>query len=102
MHHFLYLHVYQEALLTYKVSKVQANFITFLFSSILHELVLTIMCGGSKIKIYFFFLQMLQIPLIYIGRLSFFSKHPTFAVPFKNLNNAKLYFYYRIWDFGLL
>ena len=91
VHHFLYLHIYQEVLARYPGAKGAANMITFLFSSLLHELVLTLMCGG-KIKVYFFALQMFQIPLIYIGRLSFFSKHPTFAVSLDNFGDLNIFF----------
>jgi len=59
-------HVYLESIQTYKLSKNSATFLTFLFSSCFHELVLAV--TGKKLRIYMFVLQMTQIPLIYITR----------------------------------
>jgi hypothetical protein len=50
----------------YKMSKVPATFITFLFSSILHEYFMAVL--SRVFRPYLFFLQMLQLPLIYGGR----------------------------------
>ncbi|TPX37431.1 hypothetical protein SmJEL517_g00683 [Synchytrium microbalum] len=67
VHEFLLRHVYLESIQTYKLSKNSATFLTFLMSSCLHELVLVVV--GKRIRMYLFVLQMLQIPLIYIGRI---------------------------------
>jgi sterol O-acyltransferase len=42
VHEFLYRHVYLEAIMQFKTSKKQAQFLTFLFSAVLHELVLAV------------------------------------------------------------
>lgn len=77
VHHFLYLHIYQTALHQYKLSRDMANFLTFLVSSILHELSLTIICG--QVQLYFFVFQMIQIPLIWLGRIPVMRRYPTLA-----------------------
>lgn len=48
---------------------MNATFVTFLFSSCLHEMVL-IICT-RKVRMYLFVLQMLQLPLIMLGRKPF-------------------------------
>ncbi|CAO3586408.1 unnamed protein product [Absidia cylindrospora] len=69
VHHWLLRHVYAQSIDTYKLSKMNATFVTFLFSSCLHEMVL-IICT-RKIRMYLFVLQMLQLPLIMLGRKPF-------------------------------
>ncbi|CAO3662247.1 unnamed protein product [Umbelopsis vinacea] len=66
VHHFLLRHVYASSMEAYKLTKMNATFLTFFLSSCLHELVLVIVT--RKIRMYLFILQMLQIPLIVIGR----------------------------------
>jgi sterol O-acyltransferase len=66
VHHFLLRHVYASSMEAYKLTKTNATFLTFFLSSCLHELVLVIVT--RKIRMYLFILQMLQIPLIVIGR----------------------------------
>ncbi|KAH8555602.1 MBOAT, membrane-bound O-acyltransferase family-domain-containing protein [Umbelopsis sp. PMI_123] len=66
VHHFLLRHVYASSMEAYKLTKTNATFLTFLLSSCLHELVLVIVT--RKVRMYLFVLQMLQIPLIVIGR----------------------------------
>lgn len=75
VHEFLMRHVYLESISTYKTSKQTATYITFLFSSILHELVMFM--TTRKLKLYLFFLQMFQLPLIYLGRLPWSKNNPT-------------------------
>lgn len=77
VHRYLYHHIYEEAMRTYGLSKSYASILTFLFSSCLHEFTMCVVSG--KIKFYFFFLQMLQIPLIYFGRLKIFQDRPSFS-----------------------
>jgi sterol O-acyltransferase len=77
VHEFLLRHVYLESIETHKFSKSKAAFVTFLFSSCLHELVMIMV--SKKIKMYLFVLQMTQIPLIYIGRLKWTRRHPVFG-----------------------
>ncbi|EPQ56233.1 MBOAT-domain-containing protein [Gloeophyllum trabeum ATCC 11539] len=65
VHTFLLRHVYAES--SYRVSRSSAMFITFLLSAAVHEMVMAIVT--QKIRMYLFFLQLIQIPLIYLGRL---------------------------------
>ncbi|ORZ32153.1 MBOAT, membrane-bound O-acyltransferase family-domain-containing protein [Catenaria anguillulae PL171] len=74
VHEFLLRHVYLESINTYKVSKHRATFLTFLFSSCLHELAMIMV--ARRIRMYLFVLQMFQLPLIWIGRLPWSRKHP--------------------------
>ncbi|KAJ1973192.1 Sterol O-acyltransferase 2 (Sterol-ester synthase 2) [Dimargaris xerosporica] len=74
VHSFLLRHVYLYSIDTYKMSRNSATLLTFLFSSCLHELVIIMVVG--RVRMYLFVLQMLQIPLIYLGRLWVFQKYP--------------------------
>ncbi|GAB1518333.1 Sterol O-acyltransferase 2 (Sterol-ester synthase 2) [Rhizoctonia solani] len=67
VHAFLLRHVYQASLSSKRVSKLSATFFTFLLSAVFHELVMAVVT--KKIRMYLFGLQMLQIPLIFMGRL---------------------------------
>ncbi|ORX43462.1 hypothetical protein DM01DRAFT_1411590 [Hesseltinella vesiculosa] len=69
VYHWLLRHVYTQSIDAYRLSKSNATFVTFLFSSCLHELVLVI--TTRKLRMYLFALQMLQLPLIIIGRKPF-------------------------------
>ncbi|KAI8336645.1 MBOAT, membrane-bound O-acyltransferase family-domain-containing protein [Chlamydoabsidia padenii] len=69
VHHWLLRHVYAQSIDSYKLSKMNATFLTFLFSSCLHEMVLVI-CT-RRIRMYLFVMQMLQLPLIMLGRKPF-------------------------------
>jgi len=66
VHEFLFRHVYLDALHHLHFSKDKASMFTFLVSSILHELVIGIVT--RKFRMYFFLLQMSQIPLIQMSR----------------------------------
>lgn len=67
VHHFLLRHVYQYSIESYKLSKRDATFMTFFLSSLIHELVMVVV--SKKIRMYLFFLQMLQLPLIWLSKL---------------------------------
>ncbi|KAJ3086289.1 hypothetical protein HK102_013327 [Quaeritorhiza haematococci] len=67
VHEFLLRHVYLESIKSYKLSKSNATWVTFLMSSFLHELVCAVV--GKRIRLYLFGFQMLQIPLIYMSRI---------------------------------
>lgn len=67
VHHFLLQHVYVSLIFKAGMSKNMASILTFLLSSILHELVMIIVSG--KIRGYLFMMQMSQYPLIMIGRV---------------------------------
>ncbi|KAI7875901.1 hypothetical protein K492DRAFT_135997 [Lichtheimia hyalospora FSU 10163] len=73
VHHWLLRHVYAQSIESYRLSKANATFVTFLFSSCLHELVLVIVT--RRIRMYLFVLQMLQLPLIMIGRHPLIRKY---------------------------
>lgn len=59
-------HVYASSI-TAGASRTGAMFVTFLLSSLLHELVMAIVSG--KIRGYLFAMQMAQIPLIALGQV---------------------------------
>ncbi|TFK29702.1 sterol O-acyltransferase [Coprinopsis marcescibilis] len=67
VHTFLLRHVYAASILSsYRMSKISAMFFTFALSAAAHELVMVIVT--RKIRMYLFMLQIIQIPLILIGR----------------------------------
>ncbi|GAA5871660.1 hypothetical protein JCM1840_007343 [Sporobolomyces johnsonii] len=74
VHTFLLRHVYASTMSTYHFSKFQAAFVTFFLSACVHELVMAVVT--KKIRLYLFMLQMAQLPLIMIGRLRIFRRHP--------------------------
>jgi sterol O-acyltransferase len=59
---------------TYRFSKFQAAFTTFLLSALVHELVMAVVT--KKIRLYLFLSQMLQLPMIMVGRHKFFKQYP--------------------------
>ncbi|CAJ0636605.1 10306_t:CDS:2 [Entrophospora sp. SA101] len=83
VHHFLLRHVYQQSIESYKLSKRDATFMTFFLSSLIHELVMVVV--AKKIRMYLFFFQMLQLPLIWLGNLKFVKER-------KWLGNAFFWF----------
>lgn len=66
VHQFLLRHVYTSTMRSYKLSKTSAMVITFLLSAAVHELVMVVVT--QKIRMYLFMSQLIQIPLIAIGR----------------------------------
>eukprot|EP00002_Diphylleia_rotans_P012354 TRINITY_DN2418_c0_g1_i16.p1 TRINITY_DN2418_c0_g1~~TRINITY_DN2418_c0_g1_i16.p1 ORF type:complete len:477 (+),score=99.28 TRINITY_DN2418_c0_g1_i16:48-1478(+) len=70
VHNWLLEHIYNESIEKINFSKKSAMWTTFLFSSLLHELVLTV--GFRMVHVYLFAMQMSQIPLIWLGRHPFF------------------------------
>ncbi|PFH37700.1 acyl-CoA:cholesterol acyltransferase alpha ACAT1-alpha [Besnoitia besnoiti] len=66
VHRFLLRHVYMETQQRYKWSHRTASFATFLFSALLHEMILAV-CFRF-VRLYLFGLMLLQIPLIALGR----------------------------------
>ncbi|KAI9319680.1 MBOAT, membrane-bound O-acyltransferase family-domain-containing protein [Dichotomocladium elegans] len=74
VHQWLLRHVYAQSMESYRLSKANATFVTFLFSSCLHELVLVIVT--HRIRMYLFILQMTQLPLILLGRLPLIRQYP--------------------------
>lgn len=68
VHTFLLHHLHQPLLLHLRRSKREAMLITFLASSILHELVMSLMV--RRLVGHFLWLQMLQVPLIELANWS--------------------------------
>ncbi|CAN3357284.1 sterol O-acyltransferase 2 [Diutina catenulata] len=73
VHNFLLRHVYHSSIATFRVNKLQAGFITFILSSIFHEVMMYIIFG--KFRGYLFLLQMFQIPLIMLGNTKFMKEN---------------------------
>lgn len=69
VHNFLLRHVYHSSISSIKVNKGVATFITFVISSIIHEVVM--MCIFKTFRGYLFLLQMSQIPLVMISRTKY-------------------------------
>ena len=74
VHHFLLRYVYWESRRTYRLSKGRATFLVFLFSSLLHELVLAV--AARRIRFYLFALQMGQLPMIWGMQQRFVRDRP--------------------------
>lgn len=74
VHHFLLQHVYLTLVFSANMSKSSASMITFLLSSVLHELVMIIVTG--KIRGYLFLMQMSQLPLMLLARMQFIRRNP--------------------------
>ena len=66
VHNFLHQHIYLECLVRYKTGKVVAQIVTFGFSALLHEYLLSL--GVGKIRPYFTMMMILQIPLFIITK----------------------------------
>ncbi|THH32459.1 hypothetical protein EUX98_g1738 [Antrodiella citrinella] len=73
VHTFLLRHVYASTMSSYKISRQSAMFLTFLLSAAVHELVMAIVT--KKIRMYLFFMQLAQIPLIAVGRLPIIKRN---------------------------
>ena len=74
MHQFLFHHFYEVAIARHGMSKHMASLGTFFLSSCMHEFVMAVVC--QRVSFYLFFLQMLQVPLIYLGRSPALQRHP--------------------------
>jgi sterol O-acyltransferase len=66
-----------ESISSYKLSRQNATLLTFLVSSLFHEVVMVV--SGKRIRMYLFILQMLQIPLIYVARIPAVKRQKTFG-----------------------
>jgi sterol O-acyltransferase len=69
VHQFLLRHVYHSSISTFQMSRENATLITFLISSVVHELVMW--CIFGKLRGYLFAGQMLQLPLVALSRTKF-------------------------------
>ena len=66
VHNFLLRHVYHSSISAFRVSRPIATFITFFLSACVHELVMW--CIFKKARGYLMAMQMLQLPLVILGR----------------------------------
>ncbi|SCU92982.1 LAFA_0F14048g1_1 [Lachancea sp. 'fantastica'] len=69
VHKFLLRHVYHSSISFLHLNKMQATLMTFLLSSVVHELAMYVLFG--KLRLYLFTLQMAQIPLVQLGNSRF-------------------------------
>lgn len=67
VHLFLFNHVYLECINEFNWSPQTAKYVTFLFSSLCHEMVVAVLC--RRIAPFLFGLMMLQIPLMLMNRI---------------------------------
>ncbi|KAH8926453.1 hypothetical protein BT69DRAFT_1259288 [Atractiella rhizophila] len=74
VHSFLMKHVYASTRSTYGISRGSAAFVTFFLSACFHELVMAVVT--KKIRMYLFFMQMAQLPLIAMGRIKLMRENP--------------------------
>ncbi|KAF9429615.1 hypothetical protein BGZ76_001172 [Entomortierella beljakovae] len=77
VHNFLLRHVYFSSIESFNLSKSNAALATFFLSSCVHELVMMVVTG--KVRMYLFFLQMCQIPIIWLGRRKIIRDNPRLA-----------------------
>ncbi|TKY87998.1 hypothetical protein EX895_003094 [Sporisorium graminicola] len=75
VHSFLLRHVYASTIAAWGLSRNMAMFLTFLLSSLVHELVMAIVSG--KIRFYLFAAQMVQLPLIVLSQVPFIRRNET-------------------------
>lgn len=76
VHHFLFRHVYFPARSSF--SQPVAMLITFLVSSLFHELVMS--CITKKLRGYGFICMMLQLPIVAVQKSRFFRGRTTVNV----------------------
>ncbi|KAK9322428.1 MBOAT, membrane-bound O-acyltransferase family-domain-containing protein [Lipomyces orientalis] len=69
VHQFLLRHVYHSSISAFQVSKGAATVITFLLSSVIHELVMFVIF--KKLRGYLLVLQMCQLPLVQLSKTNF-------------------------------
>lgn len=65
VHKFLLRHVYHSSISAFNFNKAQATLFTFFLSSVIHELSMYVIF--KRMRLYIFFFQMLQLPLVAIG-----------------------------------
>lgn len=65
VHRFLHRHVYQTSMQEYKLGRFNAVMLTFVFSAMVHELIMSAIAG--RFNGLFFLLQLSQIPLILLS-----------------------------------
>lgn len=77
VHRFLRYHIYTMMRIKWKVRRSTAQFLTFLYSSFLHELVVS--AAARRVQCFLFFMQMSQIPLIYGAQMLRIHRSPFLA-----------------------
>lgn len=77
VHKFLLRHVYHSTISAFHVNKITATFVTFLLSSLIHEVAMYVLF--RKVRFYLLGLQMCQLPLIQLMRSKLFKKYPVIA-----------------------
>lgn len=77
VHRFLRQHIYADLKEKYNFSSVRAQFGTFLYSAILHELVLS--STAKRLRFWLLAMQMFQIPLMLVAKQLNLSRHPFLA-----------------------
>lgn len=75
VHTFLLRHVYASSRSGLRLGRWGATFFTFLLSALCHELVMAVV--SKKIRPYLFLMQMIQLPMIMIGRLPAVKRNRT-------------------------
>ncbi|GMM55938.1 sterol acyltransferase [Maudiozyma humilis] len=65
VHKFLLRHVYHSSISAFNFNKGQATLFTFFLSSVIHELSMYVIF--RRMRLYIFFFQMLQLPLVALG-----------------------------------
>lgn len=83
VHKFLLRHVYHSSISACELDKMSASLVTFVISSIVHEVVMYVLYG--KVRGYLLVLQMSQLPLVALSRTRFMRGR-------KILNNALCWF----------
>uniref|UniRef100_A0A0L0NN94 O-acyltransferase n=1 Tax=Candidozyma auris TaxID=498019 RepID=A0A0L0NN94_CANAR len=69
VHRFLLRHVYHSSISAFRLNKSQANLVTFVISSFIHELVMYAIF--QRLRGYLWLFQMSQIPLVMISRTNY-------------------------------
>ncbi|KAK6454383.1 sterol O-acyltransferase 2, partial [Scheffersomyces xylosifermentans] len=69
VHKFLLRHVYHSSISAFHFNKMQATLMTFILSSVIHELVMYVIF--ENLRGYLLLLQMSQIPLVMISRTKY-------------------------------
>lgn len=78
VYQFLYRHVYHSSIATMHVSKFQGMVMTFMLSSVFHELAMYVIFG--RLRGYLFGFQLLQLPLGLLSRQKIFQKYPSLGI----------------------
>lgn len=72
VHKFLLRHVYHSSMSALQLNKNQATLMTFFLSAIVHELAMYVLF--KRLRVYLFFFQMNQLPLVALSNSRFFKK----------------------------